>query len=373
MKRFFECLIPVTSCNLKCEYCYVIQRHNRLMQMPKFDYSVDRIIEALSMERLGGACYFSICGAGETMLPKETLEITRGLIENGHYVNLTTNGTITNRIKEISSWPKEITSHLHIAFSFHYLELLKHNLLGTYFENVRMARAAGCSILVQINLYDGYNDHWDTIKDLCIKEVGAPPQVAATRDENSEVFKFHTSGTTEEYIKRGKEFDSPLWDFTIENFNNKHNGQFCYAGQWSGTLNLCTGILTGCYGQGITQNIFEDISKPIKFRAIGKNCCKKFCMNSSHFLSLGCIPDYKTPTYASLRNRKVANWYNPAMEKFLSERLYDSNERYSSSKMLMSNIRSLCQRGKLTCANLLRNKFPAIYNLIRKVKKCLKP
>ena len=25
IKRFFECLIPVTICNLKCEYCYIIQ------------------------------------------------------------------------------------------------------------------------------------------------------------------------------------------------------------------------------------------------------------------------------------------------------------------------------------------------------------
>ena len=32
IKRFFECLIPVTICNLECEYCYVIQREYRNMK-----------------------------------------------------------------------------------------------------------------------------------------------------------------------------------------------------------------------------------------------------------------------------------------------------------------------------------------------------
>lgn len=28
IKRFVECLLPVTACNLKCSYCYVIQKSN---------------------------------------------------------------------------------------------------------------------------------------------------------------------------------------------------------------------------------------------------------------------------------------------------------------------------------------------------------
>lgn len=346
MKRFFECLIPVTACNLKCDYCYVIQRNNRLLKLPQFKYSPEHIKKALSKERLGGVCYFSICGAGETFVPKETLQIVKALLEEGHYVNVTNNGTFTNRLKEITTWNSDLRRRLHLSFSLHYNELIKHNILNVIFDNVRMMRDAGCSILVQINLYDGYNKYWTEIKDLCIKEVGAPPQVAATRDERYSTYKFYTIGSDAEYIKRGKEMESPLWDFTIENFNKKHNHEFCYAGEWSGTLNLCTGVMTGCYGQGIVQNIFEDISKPIKFRAIGKGCLNKFCMNSSHFLSLGCIPSYDTPTYAALRDREIAKWYTPTMRHFLSEKLYDDNIEYNSLKIASSNIISYWKRSK---------------------------
>ena len=31
-KRFIECLLPVTICNLKCSYCYIIQGNRRDMK-----------------------------------------------------------------------------------------------------------------------------------------------------------------------------------------------------------------------------------------------------------------------------------------------------------------------------------------------------
>ena len=310
--------------------------------MPKFLYSIEHIKQALTTERLGGICYFSICGAGETLLPKETLQITKALLENGHYVNITNNGTITNRLQEIATWPSDLLDRLQLAFSFHYLELKKHNKIDLFFNNVRMVRSAGASILVQLNLYDGYNDFCEDIKQICIDQIGAPPQLAATRDESTPKFKFHTKNSDEDYYQQGKIFHSPLWEFTMRNFNFKHSKEFCYAGEWSGTLNLSTGEMSGCYGQGIKQNIFEDLSKPIRFRAIGKGCCNKFCMNSSHFLSLGCIPTYESPTYLALRNRDEANWYSATMKRFLNEKLGEINKPYSLKQKFISNISSIC-------------------------------
>lgn len=50
IKYFFECLIPITVCNMKCHYCYVAQRHNRTMEMPKLPYSPEYISNSLSIK-----------------------------------------------------------------------------------------------------------------------------------------------------------------------------------------------------------------------------------------------------------------------------------------------------------------------------------
>ena len=51
-----------------------------------------------------------------------------------------------------------------------------------------------------------------------------------------------------------------LFDFTVKNFNEKRK-EFCYAGDWSGVLNLETGLLRKCYSDNGGQLIFDDISR----------------------------------------------------------------------------------------------------------------
>ena len=256
IKRFFECLMPVTACNLKCGHCYVIQRDNRKMEVPKLKYSPETIGKGLTVERLGGICYFSICGAGETLVPEDTISITKELLKNSHYVNLTTNGTLSNRFDELIQFPKEYLERLHIAFSLHYNELIRLNLLNMFFENVRKIKAAGASFIVQINLCDEYLDNWENIRQLCVDEIGAPPQVAATRRENdlNTNIELMTALSRQDYKRVGDQFESPLFDFTMKNFGVKRK-EFCYAGDWSGTLNLGTGLLTKCYG-GVLHKTF---------------------------------------------------------------------------------------------------------------------
>ncbi|WP_159518137.1 radical SAM protein [Sunxiuqinia indica] len=338
MKRFIECLIPVTACNIKCSYCYVIQEGRRSGESAKFHYSPIHIANALSIERLGGQSLISITGSGETMIPKELPDIVTQILGQGHFVNITTNGTLTKRFQKLIELAKEDIERLHISFSFHYDELVKKNLLNDFFNNVKLCRDAGASILVQINLSDEYMPVWAKIKELVKKNTGALPQVALTRDESTYPFKIMTKGSNEEYIKVGNEMASPLFDFTLSNFNKKQPG-FCYAGDWSAKLNLVTGEMTGCYGLGIHQNIFNDLSKPIKFEAIGKNCKFGYCFNSSHFLSLGNIPSQETPSYGKLRNREEAHWYSETMKKFLNEKLYDDNKQYSTIRQSYVNYK----------------------------------
>lgn len=338
-RRFFECLIPETVCNLECDYCYVIQENRRTMKLAKLKYPPDHIIKALDCSRVGGICWISICGAGETFAQPELIEIVKGLLECGHYINITTNGTLTKRIRELVCACKQNINHLHFAFSLHYLELQRKNLLDSFFENVKFVHASGASFVVQMNLYDKYLPYIDEIKELCLEKIGAYPQVALTRDESVRPMKILTEGTIQEYFNYGEKFDSPLFRFTYQNFNKKRS-EFCYAGEWSGVLNLATGWLSKCYmnSEG-GQNIFEDISKPISFEAVGKHCNNCYCVNSSHFMSLGVIPSIHTPSYVDLRNRENAGWYTSDMKQFLGHKLSESNVQYGIVKRIAHDIR----------------------------------
>ena len=82
-------------CNLKCGYCYIVQREKNTLKVPELDYSPEIIDRALTKERLGGTCYFSICGQSEIFVPDYLIEIVYQLLKNEHYVNTTTNGTLT--------------------------------------------------------------------------------------------------------------------------------------------------------------------------------------------------------------------------------------------------------------------------------------
>lgn len=330
IKRFFECFVPVTACNLKCSYCYIIQRHHRSMGIPKLQYSIEHISKALTKERLGGTCYFSLCGAGETLLADRIIELIYALLRNGHYVNVTTNGTLSEKFKEFSRFPPEYMDRLHIAFSFHYLELLRINRLEEFFQNVLFMRGLGSSIVVQINLCDEYEPYLNEIRSICQDRLGAYPQVAATRREIdlNQKIEVLTEHTLNDYLSMGKNFKSPLFDFTMKNFNVKRK-EFCYAGDWSGVLNIYDGILRKCYAESEGQNIYENIADKIHFSAVGR-CNSLFCMNSSHFLSLGTIPKlYTDTTYAGLRDRPEVNWYSPNMKNVLSAKLCESNHEYT--------------------------------------------
>ena len=211
-------------------------------------------------------------------------------------------------------------------------------------------RCAGASILVQINLYDAYIPYINEIMERCKKEVGAVPQVALTRDESSRPMKILTSLSDAQYHYYGGLFHSNLFEFTYANFNVKRK-EFCYAGDWSGVLNLQTGWLSKCYENNDGQNIFENINEPIFFEAVGKNCHNSYCVNSSHFMSLGIIPSIKTPSYAELRNREEAKWYTDRMLWFLNGKLENSNKKYGLiKKWKVAWKNSIYERNRLKAA-----------------------
>lgn len=339
MRRFLECLIPLTACNLKCSYCYVVQEGRRKNENVTFQYSPEHIGKALCVERLGGISLISMTASGETFIAKDLPAITREILKQGHFVNITTNGTLTKQIQTLLNETDGFHSHLHISFSFHYVELKNKNLLDIFFSNIKMVREAGCSILLQINLCDEYMPYWEEIKRLSLEHVGAYPQVALTRLEKDDGYSVFSKKSFDEYVKIGQEMNSPLFEFTCKNFNVKRC-EFCYAGMWSAKLNLATGIMSGCYGNGVNQNIFKDLNKPIKWIPIGNNCAAKYCFNSSHFLSQGVIPEILPQiSYGQLRNREEAGWYTEEMKEFLYTQFEQTNPLLSEPQKKWYNCR----------------------------------
>ena len=303
------------------------------MKNEKLQYSPEHIAKALSRARTGGTCWISLCGVGETMAQHEIVPLVKCLLQEGHFVNITTNGTLSAKYDALIEACGEWIEHLHLSFSFHYVELAQRGWIDRFFENVQKMKIAGASILVQFNLCDEYIPHLDTIKTLCVEKAGALPQVALTRNERTKPIGIMTEKTAEEYYQIGKQFDSPLFDFTCRNFQVQRR-EYCYAGEWSGVLDMKTGILKKCYAEPGGVNIFENLEKQIPFEAVGFGCKSEYCINSSHFMSLGVIPTLNTPTYAELRNRESAKWYSEEMDAFLSGKLIHSNKKHNLIKKL---------------------------------------
>ena len=101
MARFIDCYIPINTCNLRCPYCYITQSKRWDAPLPKVTYATETIIHALSQKRLGGVCHFNICGNGETLLCPQLTDIVEGLLREGHFVFIVTNGTVTKVIDKM--------------------------------------------------------------------------------------------------------------------------------------------------------------------------------------------------------------------------------------------------------------------------------
>lgn len=327
MKRFIDCVIPFRTCNLRCEYCYITHTKSWGAKLPVFPYGADHIGRALSAERLGGISLINLCGEGETLLPPEVVGIVRAILKQGHYVMVVTNGTVSKRFDEIVTLPREYLDRLLIKFSYHYLELKKRNWLDVFFGNVQRVRQAGGSVSVELTPSDEMIPHINDAVAICRARVGAVCHVTVARDERNPNLSVLTGRRMEEYRDIWSGFDSQLFRFKLSVFGEKRR-EYCYAGLWSGTLDLVSGELRQCYHAARIQNIFEDVGSPIRFSPVGFHCPEPHCFNAHAFMTLGVIPSFRAPHYADMRNRVCddgSEWLKPNMKAFLSRKLDAAN------------------------------------------------
>jgi organic radical activating enzyme len=342
IKRLINCNIPVSACNLHCEYCYISHIEGRRKnKMPKFQYDSVHIGRALSNERLGGICLFNLCGDGETLLPPAIPKIIEQLLSQGHFLEVVTNGILTERFEEISQFQSRLLKRLEFKFSFHYLELLRLGKIDDFFSNIERAKNVGCSFTVELVPHDKLMPHIEDIKIICKKKLGAMCHLTVARNDARNQ-DYLTKLSLEEYKNTWATFKSEMFDFKLSTFGIKRK-EYCYAGDWALYLNLETGDATQCYCTRFRQNIFQDLSKPIIFLPIGKNCTLAHCYNSHAFLTLGVIPELKTMTYADIRNRKCddgTEWLKPEVKEFISGKFVENNEIYGFNNKIKKEIQN---------------------------------
>lgn len=346
IKRWVEIYVPVTTCTLRCPYCYITTHRLFEGPLPHFSYEPEFIRKALSKERLGGACMLNFCAGGETLLAPNLLSYVRTLLEEGHYASIVTNGTLIKRFDEFAQFPPELTARLFFKFSYHYLQLKERGLLDVFFANIRKVRDAGCSFTLEQTPSDDAIPYRDEIIERAVKELGAIPHITIARDERiGGQLPILTELSREDYKKVwGDKYNSALFDYKLTIFEQPRK-EFCYAGDWGVHLNLGTGEMRQCYKSNLSWNIYKDISKPIPFFAIGHNCKEIHCYNGHSWISWGCIPELKAPTYGELRNRVCADgseWLQPQMKAFMGTKLYDSNIEYSWLKKIYVDVFNIC-------------------------------
>lgn len=325
--KFIDCGIPTFACNFRCKYCYVAQNYLFTQRIPKPKYPASIIGKALSKNRLGGIALFNICANGETLLPEYIVDYTKAILEQGHYVMIVTNGTIRKRFEQFSTFPIEYRKRLFFKLSFHFLELKRKNMIDTFFSNVELIKDMNSSFTIELTPSDELIPFIDEIKEVCLQRVGALPHVTVARDESKSNFPLLTQLSKEDYQRIWGSFNSKLFDFKLKVFGEKRK-EYCYAGNWSYTLNLLTGLMKQCYQTNYFGYIFDNIDKPLAKINIGRACKAAHCHNAHAFLCLGSIPEIKTPYYAELRNRKChdgSEWLQPEMKSFMSTKLFENN------------------------------------------------
>ncbi|MDR2594953.1 MAG: radical SAM protein [Fibromonadaceae bacterium] len=342
--RFINTNIPTVGCNLRCEYCYIKQRgnENTMLKIDNskqlFRYSVEHMIKALTVKRLGGVCMFNISGSGETLLCPEIVEITEGLLKNGHYVALINNCTIRSRIEQLAKLPPDYRARIFFKVSFHYRELKRKNMLESFANNVHLLKNSGIGYSIEIVSNDYVLEELEELKEFSISYFGALPHVLTGRDEQivGTYPRIQTRLSPEEYNSVWSSFDSDLFSYQQKAYDLPHS-EFCYAGVYTGTLLLETGDFHPCPGTKKVTNFFEDIDNHIEFVPMAHSCpfhhC--FCGFFLHVLA-GVSREYDPDVYFyQFRDRLCpdnSTWLTPTIREAFSHRCSEYHQPYSTDK-----------------------------------------
>lgn len=333
--RFIDLqLRDTTTCNFHCGYCYV-WRHDGYKEGRKTsDVSPQKIRKALSLRRCGGACFVNICASGETMFSNDVVSLVSELLEEGHYVSLVTNGTVTSKIKEIVSFDRTQAERMFFKLSYHHLELKKRHLEDKFWENVHLIAESPCSYTIEITPSDELIPYIPEIKDIFRdKAKGAMPHISFARDSTKSDYDLLSDLSREEYEKVWGQFDSKMFSLKNKLYNRKIS-EYCYAGNWTFNVSLQSGNMQPCYRQTDFYSVLEDIDSPLPVATVGHGCAMRYCFNGHAFIAWGAVPEIVCDSYLDMRDRvddAGLHWIKPPYAKAMRQKLYENNFLYHDS------------------------------------------
>ncbi|WP_051671498.1 polysaccharide pyruvyl transferase family protein [Oribacterium sp. P6A1] len=327
--KFIELLVNgTTACNLHCEYCYVWRSRGFQAGRISSEYSADEIRKALSLERLGGPCHINLCALGETLISEGIIRIVRALTEEGHYLGIVTNGTISPAIDEILLFDKDLQEKIFFKISYHKKELERLKLVDVFWNNVEKIKSSACSFTLEITPSDLLIDETEEIKkEFSIRMGGALPHITFTRDSQKEGLDLYSELSLDEYRRIWGQFESCLFNLKSYLYKRKIT-ENCYAGCWSYRINLVNGNLQSCYKQQLSGTIYDHMESPFQNVTVKNKCAQTYCFNNHAFIAWGDVPDIECDTYLAMRDRIEKDgtvWIKKPYRALMNQKLYDNN------------------------------------------------
>lgn len=238
--RFKKIYIEITNnCNLNCSFCHNNSRSKQFMSVKNFEYIISEIKKYTN--------YVYLHVKGEPLLHPNLKEILEICKRNNIKVNITTNGTLIKKQKEIilnSSCVRQLNFSLH-----------SENNISTYFEDIFCsAKELSTKMFISYRLWT-LNDYkldkksTEIVKKIINSYNLSPEIVDKIYKENSIKISFNT------FVNKDNLFQWPDLN------SAKKNNAFCHGLKTHIGI-LVDGTIVPCCldGEGIINlgNIFEE-------------------------------------------------------------------------------------------------------------------
>ena len=342
MKKAFLFAIPLSVCNLRCQYCYLAQRPSSYEGIiPDMQYSPEQVAYAMRQERVGGPSYFNLCADGETLLLPDLARYVDLLVREGHYVDIISNMVLSKKLEPLLELGPNTLSHVEIKCSLHYLELEKKGLLDRFANNVKTAWAAGASCSVEITPTDELVPKIPEVLSYCMENFGAPAHLTIARNDATASIERLTNLDRDDYYAAWDQFDSSFFRFKDSIFGVKQKG-FCEAGAWMYHVMMDSGEARQCYKGCRLGNIFANPEEPLPEIPLGR-CIQPHCYNGHMLLTAGVIDGFTDVGYGDIRDRvrvDGTHWLRPELKEFFNTKLGDSNDTPSGLQKVCCSVSS---------------------------------